>query len=113
MGFFLLLCLATFGVLFAAGVVAVRAVFWLVFLPFRIAFGILLFPLWLFRSALKIVGFAIVLPIVAVRRRPVRCSRSLAAAVLAMLVPLAPVLLVAVLLYLVVRSFSRRPMPVA
>jgi hypothetical protein len=112
MGFFLLLCLVTAGFFLTLGVMAVRAVFWLVLLPFRLVFGLLLFPFWIARFALKLVGFAIVLPIVAVAGG-VALIGLLATAVLAVLVPLVPVLLVGGLLYLVVRSFSRRPAPVA
>jgi hypothetical protein len=108
MGFFLLLCLATAGVLFALGVVAVRAVLWLVFLPFRLLFGVLLIPFWIGRAALKLVGFVVMLPIVAVLGA-VALLGLLAAAVVAVLVPLAPVLLVGGLLYLVFRLVSRRP----
>jgi hypothetical protein len=112
MGFFLLLCFASIGILLAAGVAAARALLWLVFLPFKLLFGILLFPIWLVKTAFKIVGFAIVLPIAAVAGGIAILGLLLAAA-LAVLVPLAPILIVGGLLYLVVRSFSRRPMPVA
>ena len=112
MGFFLLLCFVTAGLLLAAGVAAARALLWLVFLPFKLVFGILLFPIWLVKTAFKVVGFAIVLPIAAVAGGLVLIGVLLAAAV-AVLVPLAPILIVGGLLYLVVRGFSRRPMPVA
>jgi hypothetical protein len=110
MGFFLLLCLATAGFLIAIGIMAVRALFWVVFLPFRLAFGLLLFPLWVARTALKIVGAAIVLPVMAVAGG-IAVVGLIAAALLAVLVPLAPVLLLAGVVYLIVRAVSRRPVP--
>ena len=112
MGLFLLVLFCTARHLLAAGVVAARALLWFVVLPFKLLFGILLFPVWLVKTALKIVGFAIVLPIVAVAGGLALIGLLIAAA-LAVLVPLAPILLVGGLLYLVVRGFSRRPMPVA
>lgn len=112
MGFFLLFSLATLGVLLAVGALAVRALLWIVLLPFRMVFGLLLFPVWLVKSALKLVGFAIVLPIVAVAGG-LALIGVLLAAVLAVVVPLAPILLVAGLLWVVVRSFGRRPATVA
>jgi hypothetical protein len=110
MGFFLLLCLAGAGFLVAVGVMAVRAVFFLVLLPFRLLFGLVLFPLWLARAALKIVGAAIVLPIMAVAGG-IALLGLLAAAVLAVIVPLVPILLVGAVLYFVIRAITRRPMP--
>jgi hypothetical protein len=108
MGFFLLLCLATAGMLLALGVVAVRAVLWLVFLPFRLLFGALLVPFWIGRTLLKLVGFVVMLPIVAVVGA-IALLGVLATAVVAVLVPLAPVLLVGGVLYVVFRLFSRGP----
>jgi hypothetical protein len=108
MGFFLLLCLAGAGLLVAAGVMAVRALFFLVLLPFRLLFGLVLFPLWLVRTALKIVGAAIVLPIVAVAGG-IALIAVVAAAVLALVVPLLPILLVGVALYFIIRAITRRP----
>jgi hypothetical protein len=110
MGFFLLLCLATAAFLFAIGIMAVRALFWVVFLPFRLAFGLLLFPLWVARTALKIVGAAIVLPVLAAAGG-IAVLGLIAAAMLAVVVPLAPVLLLAGVVYLIVRAVSRRPVP--
>jgi hypothetical protein len=111
MGFFLLLCLITAGFLLTLGVMAVRAVFWLVLLPFRLVFGLLLFPLWIARAAFKLIGFVVLLPILALAGG-IAVLGLLAATVLAVLVPLAPVLLVAGLAYLVLRGFSRRPVAV-
>ena len=108
MGFFLLLCLAGAGCLVAAGVMAVRAVFFLVLLPFRLLFGLVLFPLWLVKTALKIVGAVIVLPIVAVAGG-IALIAVVAAAVLALMVPLLPILLVGVALYFIIRALTRRP----
>ncbi len=110
MGFFLLLCLAGAGFFVAIGVMAIRAVFLLVLLPFRLLFGLVLFPLWLARTALKIVGAAIVLPIMAVAGG-IALLGLLAAAVLAVIVPLVPILLVGAALYFVIRAITRRPMP--
>jgi hypothetical protein len=110
MGFFLLLCLAAAGFLVAVGVMAVRAVFFLVLLPFRLVFGLVLIPLWLVRTAFKIVGAANVLPIMAVAGG-IALVALLAAAVLAIIVPLAPILLVGAALYLVIRAVTRRPIP--
>jgi hypothetical protein len=108
MGFFLLLSLTTLGLLLAAGVMAARAILWIVLLPFRIVFGLLFLPFWLAKAALKLVGLVIFVPL-AVVAGGLALIGVLLAALLAVAVPLLPILIVGGLLWAIIRSFSRRP----
>jgi hypothetical protein len=108
MGFFFLLCAATLGMLLVVGTMVARVLFWIVLLPFRLLFGVLLFPFWLLKTALKLVGVVLLLPILAVAGGLALIGLALAALV-TIVVPLAPILLVGLLLWVVIRSFSRRP----
>jgi hypothetical protein len=107
--------------IFAIGVVAVglilllvliRAVFWLIFLPFKLIFAVLFVPIWLVKTALRVVGLAIVGPIVLLAA--IVGGVFLVMGLLATLIlPLVPVAIVAALLWVVIRSFGHRPVPVA
>lgn len=109
MGTLLLLSMIVGGLAVAAIVTTVALVlklaFWLVLLPFRVGFYLLFFPLWLVRSAFKLVGVAIVLPIVLLV--------AVIGIAVAVLVPLLPVLVVGVLIWAVVRAFRRPAVPAA
>jgi hypothetical protein len=113
---FLILALMTLGVLVAGvvgmGLMLVRLVFWAVFLPLRLAFGlvfgILLFPLWILRGAFKVASLAIVIPIMLVGGL-LAGAGLLIAALAAVVVPLLPVLVLGLIVYGLFRAFTRRP----
>ena len=75
-------------------------------------FGLLFFPIWLVKTALRAVGFVILAPLLAVGGVLV-AGLVIIAGLLAVLVPLLPILLIAVLIWIVVRSFSHRAVPAA
>ena len=72
-----------------------RMAFWLVFLPFRLLFGLLIVPFWIARVGGLLAAAALIATIVAV------------------ISPLLPLLIVGFLIWVVVRSFSRRGTAIA
>jgi hypothetical protein len=107
--------------IFAVGVIAVgiillltliRAVFWLVLLPFKLIFAVLFVPIWLVKTAFRVVGLAIVAPIMLLAA-VVGGALLVLGLIATLIVPLVPIALVAALLWLVIRSFGHRPVRVA
>jgi len=107
--------------IFAVGVIAVglilllvllRAVFWLIFLPFKLIFAVLFVPIWLVKTALRVVGLAIVGPIMLLAA--IVGGAFLVLSLLATLIlPLVPIAIIAALLWVLIRSFGHRPVRVA
>ena len=115
MGF--LLAVAMLGAFAFAGVfllvaIVLKTVFWAVFLPIRLLFGLLFFPIWIARTALRAVGLLILAPLMAAGGVLVAGALILAG-LLAVVVPLLPIVAIGFLLWVVIRSFSHRPMPAA
>jgi hypothetical protein len=115
MGF--LLGAAMLGAVAFAGVflfvaVVLKTVFWAVTLPIRLVFGLLFFPIWLARTALRAVGLLILAPILAAGGVLV-AGAILVAGLLAVVVPLLPILVIGFLLWIVIRSFSHSAVPAA
>ena len=84
----------------------VRAVFWILFLPFRVVGWLLFLPLLLLKVVVAIVG-AVLTPIVAV------VAAILAVIVGGLFAPLLPVLVIAAFVWLVVKMsrYSHRSVP--
>ena len=76
-----------------------RVVLWLVFLPFRILFGLLFLPILLIKLVLGGVLFLIVGPVLAILAVIVMLAVGAAVAI-----PLAPILALAFLVWLLMRS---------
>jgi hypothetical protein len=74
----------------------IRAVLWILFLPFRVVGWLLFLPLLLLKVVIAIVG-AVLTPVIAV------VAAVLAAVVAGLFVPLVPVLVIAALVWLVVK----------
>jgi hypothetical protein len=106
-----LMALAVAAVVSAAAFVF-RMAFWLLFLPLRLLFGLLIVPFWIARMLLKVVFGALLLPVFLVVGGLVAVA-ALIATVIAIVSPLLPLLIVGFLLWVVIRSFSRRPVVVA
>jgi hypothetical protein len=104
----LLAGLAVLALFVTAAVVGslVRAVLWILFLPFRVVGWLLFLPLLLLKVAVAIVG-AILTPVIAV------VAAVLAAVVAGLFVPLIPVLVIAAFVWLVVKMSrpSHRSVP--
>jgi hypothetical protein len=107
--------------IFAVGVIAVgiillltliRAVFWLVFLPLKLIFAVLFVPVWLVKTAFRVVGLAIVAPIMLLAAI-VGGALLVLGLIATLVVPLVPIAIVAGLLWLVIRTFGHRPVRVA
>jgi hypothetical protein len=107
MAFVALVLFAAFAGIFVVGMF-VKAVIWLVLLPFRVVFGLLFFPLFLL---VKIV-LAVVGVIAAVLFLPVLILGligSAIAAIVGLVVPLVPLLFVAFVVWLIARSGRTAP----
>src|SRR3954466_8793470 len=109
MGF--LLVAAMLGAFAFAGVfllvaVVLKTVFWAVTLPIRLAFGLLFFPIWLAKTALRAAGLLVLAPILAPGGVLV-AGALIVAGLFGGVVPLLPILLIGFLLWIVIRSFSR------
>ena len=89
--------------LVATAAILLKCVVWLVLLPFRLLFAILLLPFLLIKAIVGGVLMVIVLPILAIAG--IVAAIALAAAVL---VPLLPVLFIALAIWFVIRA-SQRP----
>jgi hypothetical protein len=86
------------------GVFVVKAIFFLVTLPFRIAFAVLFFPIWIVKTVLKLAVGAVVLPLAILAGLALAVVAAIAA-VVALIAPLLPLLIVGLLLWAVIRSF--------
>lgn len=88
----------------AVGVFVVKALFFLVTLPFRIAFAVLFFPIWIAKTVAKVALAALVIPVVAVIGVVLAVMAALAA-IAAIIAPLVPLIIVGLLVWAVIRSF--------
>jgi len=87
-----------------------KLVFFAVTLPIRLLFGVLAFPVWILKNLFRTIGLVVFAPVLAVLG--VLAVGALVIAVLmALVVPILPLLIVGLLIWLVVRSFSRRAVP--
>ena len=84
----------------------IRFVFSILFLPIRLVFGLLLFPLWIGRAVLKLLSAVLILPVLLVGGVIVGLGFALAAIVSAV-IPLLPFVLLALIVWGLVRAFSR------
>ena len=108
---------ALLGGLFLAGMfllaaVVLKAVFWAVTLPIRLAFRVLFFPFWLARTAFRLVRLVILAPILAVGGM-LLAGVLIIAGLLAVLAPLLPIVVITLLVWLVARGVSHRPVKVS
>jgi hypothetical protein len=113
MGF--LLGTAIFGALVGAAILMLLAlvlklVFLAITLPIRLLFGLLFFPVWIVRTILRAIGFVVLGPLFALLGI-LLAGGLIIAGLVALVVPLLPLLIVGVLIWLVVRSFSHRAVP--
>lgn len=88
----------------SVGVLIVKVLFFLVTLPFRIAFAVLFFPFWIAKTVAKVAVAAIVIPLVALAGI-VLAVLAAVAAIAAIVAPLLPLLIVGLLVWAVLRSF--------
>lgn len=86
------------------GVLVVKALFFLVTLPFRIAFAVLFFPIWLAKTLAKLAVAAVVVPLI-VLAGVVAAGLAALAAIAAVVVPLLPLVILGLLIWAVVRGF--------
>ena len=84
----------------------IRFVFSILFLPIRLVFGLLLFPLWIARAVLKLLSAVLILPVLLVGGVIVGLGFALAAVVSAV-IPLLPFVLLGLIVWGLVRAFSR------
>ena len=84
----------------------IRFVFSILFLPIRLVFGLLLFPLWIGRAMLKLLSAVLILPVLLVGGVIVGLGFALAAVVSAV-IPLLPFVLLGLIVWGLVRAFSR------
>jgi hypothetical protein len=112
---FALLALVLFALCVAAVVSALafafRMAFWMVLLPVRLLFGVLIVPFWIARMLLKVVFGALMLPVLLVVGGLLTMA-ALIAAFVAIVTPMLPLLIVGFLIWVVIRSL-RRPAVVA
>ena len=113
MGF--LLGTAIFGALAGAAILmlvalVVKLVFFVVTLPVRLLFGLLVFPVWILTTLFRAIGLVVLAPLLAVLGMLI-IGGFIIAGLVALVVPMLPLLIVGLLLWLVVRSFSRRAVP--
>jgi hypothetical protein len=88
----------------SVGVLIVKALFFLVTLPFRIAFAVLFFPLWIAKTLAKVALAAVVVPVIALAGIVLAVLAAIAA-IAAIVAPLLPLLIVGLLVWAVLRSF--------
>lgn len=87
-----------------AGVFVVKVLFFVITLPFRIAFGVLFFPFWIAKTILKFAIGVVMVPVILVVGIVLAVLAALAA-LGAIIAPLLPLLIVGLLAWAVVRSF--------
>lgn len=84
---------------------AIRALVFVVTLPFRLLFGLLLIPFWIAKTVLRVGGVVVLLPLLA-------CAGVLAVILFALgaiavaILPLVPIVLIGLLLWAVIRAFK-------
>jgi hypothetical protein len=88
----------------SVGVLIVKTLFFLVTLPFRIAFMVLFFPFWIAKTVAKMAVAVLVIPLVALAGI-VLAALAAIAAISAIVVPLLPFLILGLLIWAVLRSF--------
>lgn len=93
-----------------AGLLLVKALFFVVTLPFRIAFAVLFFPFWLAKTVVKLTVGVVMVPLLLLVGVVLAVLAALAA-IVAIIAPLLPLLIVGLLAWAVFRSF--RPAAVA
>jgi hypothetical protein len=87
----------------SVGVLIVKALFFLVTLPFRLVFAVLFFPFWIVKTVGKVAVAAIVIPLAALAGI-VLAVLAAVAAIAAIVAPLLPLLIVGLLVWAVLRS---------
>jgi hypothetical protein len=92
--------------------IVLKTVFWLVFLPLRLLAGLLFFPVWVARTLVKAIGLLILTPLLAVIGA-ILAGGLLIAGLLALVVPMLPLILIALLIWMIVGTFVRRTVPAA
>lgn len=106
--FLSLASLAMTGLMVAAvvmvAVVVLKALFFLVTLPFRIVFAVAFFPIWLAKTVAKLAIASVVVPLVALGG-VILAALAAIAAIAAIIAPLLPIIILALLVWAVVRSF--------
>ena len=85
-----------------AGVLLVKTVFFVITLPFRIAFAVLFFPIWLAKTIGKLVLGVVMVPILMLVGVVVAILAVLAA-IAAIIAPLMPLLIVGLLIWALFR----------
>jgi hypothetical protein len=85
------------------GVLVVKTLFFVITLPFRIAFAVLFFPLWLAKTVVKLAVGVVMVPLLLLFGVVVAVLAALAA-IVAIIAPLLPLLIVGLLAWLVFRS---------
>jgi hypothetical protein len=87
-----------------------KVLFWLVFLPFRLAFRLVFLPFYLLRFALRLVFGLLLLPLAAIA---VTIGVGLAAflGLFLVLVPLLPILLIGLVIWGIVKMTTRTAVP--
>ena len=91
--------------------VLLKAVWWAVTLPVRLAFYLLLLPIWLAGRALRIVALGIMAPVLAVAGM-LLAGLVILAGLVAVLAPLLPIVVITLLAWMLLRNSSRHPVRV-
>ena len=107
---FVMLALAVAAVV-SVGVFVLRMAFWMVLLPLRMLFGLLFVPFWIAKTVLKVAFGVLLLPLMLIVGGVLAVAAFLAALV-AVVTPLVPLLILGLLIWVVARSF-RRPAAIA
>ena len=85
-------------------VLLVKTLFFFITLPFRIAFAVLFFPLWLAKTVVKLAVGVVMVPLLLLVGVVLAVLAALAA-IVAIIAPLLPLLIVGLLAWAVFRSF--------
>jgi hypothetical protein len=88
----------------AVGALLLRLVFFVILLPVRLVFGLLFIPFWIAKTVLKVAVGALMLPIFLVGGGLLAAVVAIGALV-ALVAPLVPLLIVGLLIWAVFRSF--------
>lgn len=86
------------------GVFLIKMLFFVITLPFRIAFAVLFFPFWLAKTVVKLAVGVVMVPLLLLVGGALAVL-AVMAAIAAMLAPLLPLLIVGLLVWAVFRSF--------
>lgn len=90
------------GIVVMFGVLLVKTVFFVVTLPFRIAFAVLFFPIWLAKTIAKLALGVVMVPILLVVG-VIAAILAVMAAIAAIVAPLMPLLIVGLLVWALFR----------